>query len=413
MSQPSDPPAVLNPIRRSLRDYHFARLQKEAPRAKVRVHIIVGTRPELIKMAPVIQEFRASPHFDTKVVNTGQHVELVDRLFQNFGIIPDFDCELLLKGQALPSLYARALERFHGVVERERPDLILVQGDTASAAAAAMVGFLHSIPVGHVEAGLRTHNLYSPFPEEFNRVTISQIATFHFAPTQSAVRNLLAEGFAPSDIDMVGNTIVDALQQVLAQAREFASAEVRDFFEKYAGRKKILLTLHRREHSDEGLNEIFRVLGELAREFADETAILYPVHFTPAIRAKARACFGDTPNLSLVEPIDYFEFVSILKNVDLIVSDSGGIQEESVALRKPILILRDTSERMEVVEAGLGFLVGNNLPLLREKFAEWVTHGHDVPENDLLRSNPYGTGDAAKKIRGIVERFFDGASRHE
>jgi UDP-N-acetylglucosamine 2-epimerase (non-hydrolysing) len=393
---------------RTLLDLHQAKLRARAPGEKCKAHIVFGTRPELIKLAPVIRQFEASELFTTKTVNTGQHVELLEKLLERLQIRVDYHCELMTKGQSLPSLYSRAIEKLNAVIVADPPDVIIVQGDTTSAAAGALVGFLNVIPVAHVEAGLRTFNLLSPFPEELNRILIANMAALHFAPTRNSVDNLVRAGIATSDIFLVGNTIIDALQEMIEHSPAIDAEDLRRFFAENEGRKKVLLTLHRRENQDARLDAILQTLSDLARQHVSEVAILYPVHYTPLVKEKAHAYFGQLPNVRLCEPIDYFDFVHVLKQVDFIVSDSGGIQEEALALRKPILILRENTERGEVVEAGVGHLIGNDTEQLRSRFTQLVA-GIDAAEaNKILQSKPYGVGRSAERILETVSDFLQG-----
>ena len=391
-----------------LLDLQNRKLRDQTPRESYKVFVVVGTRPELIKLAPVIKCLKRSRAFDVKVINTGQHVELVNTLYQQMEVIPDFDCELLEKGQTLASSYSKALERLGRLVSEHSPDLILVQGDTLSAAAAALVGFLGIIPVGHVEAGLRTFNILSPFPEELNRTLIGQVATFHFAPTQRAVDNLIEAGVVPSDIFLVGNTVVDTLRQVLEREAGIATPDVQAFFQRNSTRRKILLTLHRRENQDGKLDTIFAAIASAATEHAGNAAILFPMHLTPQVRESAARHLAGLPNVVLCEPIDYLEFASVLKGVDFIVSDSGGIQEEALALAKPILVLRENSERPEIVESGLGHLVGSDMNLFLDKFRGLVSGDVTPLVTKVAESQPYGIGNSAERIRGVLEDFFVG-----
>lgn len=402
------PRAVSEVPSHSLLDLQDRRLRSQPRKERYKVFVIVGTRPELIKLAPVIKRLKSSAVFDAKVINTGQHVELVSTLYRQLGITPDCDCELLEKGQTLSSSYAKALERLGKLVSEHSPDLILVQGDTLSAAAAALVGFLNVIPVGHIEAGLRTFNILSPFPEELNRTLIGQVATFHFAPTQRAVNNLLDAGVVASDVFLVGNTVVDALHDVLDRGSKIETPVLREFFTANAGRKKILLTLHRRENQDGKLDVIFAAIAAAANEHATEAAILFPMHLTPLVRESAARHLGTLANVCLCEPVEYLEFVAVLQGADFIVSDSGGIQEEALALAKPILILRENSERPEIIEAGLGHLVGSDMDLFREKFRGLVSGKETPVPTKVAESQPYGIGNASDRICGIAEDFFTG-----
>ena len=394
--------------RQTLLDLHQAKLKPYVAGSKLGVHIIFGTRPELIKLAPVIRQFRASELFETKVINTGQHVELLENLIDRLQIKVDYECELLRKGQPLASLYSNAIEKLNDLVIADMPDVILVQGDTTTAAAGALVGFLNVIPVAHIEAGLRTFNLLSPFPEELNRMFIAEMATLHFAPTRDSVNNLVRAGIAASDIFLVGNTIIDSLNQMIDQSPGIESAELREFFAANGSKKKVLLTLHRRENQSERLDDILGALVELARKHERDVAILYPVHYAPLVKEKAYAYFAESPNVKLCEPIDYIDFVNVLKQVDFIVSDSGGIQEEALALQKPILILRENTERGEVIDAGVGCLVGHDPALLRTKFTELVEGINPGHLNKIVQSKPYGVGESAQRIRETVGDFLQG-----
>lgn len=402
------PSEIASGHQRRLLDLHLARLRTEGAGKKRKIHIVIGTRPELIKLAPLVYAFRRQPDdYEIKVIHTGQHIELVENLYKLFEIEPDYKCELLTKGQSLPALYSKAIDRLHALVAQDRPDLIIVQGDTTSAAAAALVGFLNIIPVAHVEAGLRTFDLYSPFPEELNRILIGQMAAFHFAPSQAAVDNLSRAGFPCSDIFLTGNTLIDSFHFVLDKVRDFQNRELDDFFKANEGRKKILLTLHRRENQDSQVDRIFQTIRESADECRGRAVVLFPVHLTPSIQEKAKKYFGDSENIKLCDPIEYFEFILVLKNSDFIVSDSGGIQEEAVVLRKPILILRDKTERMELVHSGLGELIGSDMELLKRRFRELLENTGDVAaDNKILQSMPYGIGQASTQIVKIISDYF-------
>ena len=402
------PHPAQNVARHSLLDLQNRKLESQAQKEKYKVFIIVGTRPELIKLAPVIKRLKLSEKLDTRIVNTGQHVELVNSLYQRFGLTPDFDCELLHKGQTLVDSYAKALERLGRLVSEEKPDLILVQGDTLSAAAAALVGFLNLVPVGLIEAGLRTFNILSPFPEELNRILIGQVATFHFAPTQRGSDNLLKAGVVSSDIFLTGNTVVDALREVLATSTQISRPEVKEFLSETTSKRKVLLTLHRRENQEGKLEVIFAAIAWVAKEHEKCVKILFPMHLTPLVRECASRHLQGLSNVILCEPIDYTEFVSVLQAVDFIVTDSGGIQEEALALEKPILVFRENTERPEIIEAGLGHLVGNDLDLFRKVFASLASSDPGTTRTKLSLSRPYGIGNAAERISSIIDKFFDG-----
>jgi len=394
--------------RRTLLDLHQAKLKPYAPGMKFKACIVFGTRPELIKLAPVVAQFRRSELFETRVINTGQHVELLENLISSLEVEVNYRCDLLKEGQPLASLYAKAIEKLNAIIAADVPDIILVQGDTTSAAAGALVGFLNVVPVAHIEAGLRTFNLLSPFPEELNRILIADMAALHFAPTQRSVENLKRTGISPSDIFHVGNTIIDSLNEVARRSPAILSSPLQQFFASNPNKKKVLLTLHRRENQEARLDPILQTLEDLAKEHAENVAILYPLHYTPVIRRKAKDCFRDSPNVTLCEPIDYLDFVNVLKQVDFIISDSGGIQEEALALRKPILILRENTERAEVIEAGVGFLVGDDPANLRASFNDLMAGLENAALNKTLQSRPYGVGESAHRICEIVGEFLKG-----
>ena len=396
-----------------LLDLHAANGLRLLPRQNCKVWVIIGTRPELIKMAPIVETLKADSFFETTVINTGQHQELVDTLYGLLGVKPDYDCELMSRGQSLSELYANAISRLDKLLLKNRPDMILVQGDTTSAAAAAMVGFLNIIPVGHVEAGLRTFNLHSPFPEELNRILIGQVTSFHFAPSEIAYRNLVRSGIDPKCIFLVGNTVVDSIHHVLGRLKGFETPMLKDFFTPN-GRKKVLLTLHRRENQQGHLDDFFRTIADVAQKHKERADILFPMHFTPLIREKGGQYLSGATNITLTEPIEYFDFIQAVNACDFIISDSGGIQEEALVLSKPILILRDTTERTEVIESGLGRLIGSDMTLFKTEFDRLVLEPGDEPQNKVIESKPYGTGNSAQLITGFIRDFFrDGAHSHQ
>lgn len=392
--------------RHSLLDLQNQKLGSQAQKQNYKVFVIVGTRPELIKLAPVIRHLRLSKMLDAKIVNTGQHLELVSSLYERLNLAPDFDCELLQRGQTLVDSYAKALERLGRLISEEKPDLILVQGDTLSAAAAALVGFLSLVPVGHIEAGLRTFNILSPFPEELNRILIGQVATFHFAPTQRGADNLLKAGVPSSDIFLTGNTVVDALREVLATFPKVSRPELKEFLNGSSAQKKVLLTLHRRENQDGRLDAIFEAIASAARRHENLARFLFPMHLTPLVRERASKYLGGLSNIQLCEPIDYTEFVAVLQAADFIVTDSGGIQEEALTLGKPVLVFRENTERPEILEAGLGHLVGNDLDLFQKIFSFLVSKETGAAPTKMALSRPYGIGNAAERICSVIDKFF-------
>lgn len=347
---------------------------------------VFGTRPEAVKMCPLILELKKRQRFDVKVCLTGQHREMLDGVTELFGINADYDLEVMKKGQTLADMTARIIDGIEWVLEEEKPDLVLVHGDTASAFAAALAAFYMKIPVGHVEAGLRTYDIFSPYPEEFNRRAVSLISTYDFAPTEAARENLIKEGKNPDRIFVTGNTVVDALK--------FTAKEVQ------TDEKLVLLTSHRRESIGEGMRNIFSAVRSIARKYPD-FKIVYPVHPNPAVRKIAEEILGGEENIDLCEPLDLKEFHSLLARSYLVMTDSGGVQEEASALGKPCLVLRDKTERRE---GGSLLLVGTNEDEILSAFERLVD---DKGLYDSIKNapNPFGDGKASERIADILERI--------
>ena len=351
-----------------------------------RILVAFGTRPEAIKVAPVIAALKADSRFDTCVCTTGQHRELLDQALQWFGLEPDIDLSLMRPGQDLTDLTARSLTAMRDVLADRQPDWVLVQGDTTSAMTAALGAYYQQIPVGHIEAGLRTGNIYAPFPEEVNRRMISQLASLHFAPTQRAADTLKNENIDPARICVTGNTVIDALA-MLRQSKPQTSQTNQ--------RKLILVTGHRRESFGEHLAAICRALHTLAKR--EDVEIIYPVHPNPQVQGPVHDALGNTPRVNLVSPLTYPEFVALMDRAHLIVTDSGGVQEEAGSVQARVLVTRHTTERPEAVEAGYATLVGADEALLvREANAAL-----DAPLPPAHK-NPFGDGCAAQRI---VERL--------
>jgi UDP-N-acetylglucosamine 2-epimerase len=360
-----------------------------------RVFCIVGTRPEAIKMAPVIRRFAAFPdRAECVVCSTGQHRQMLDQVFSAFRIQANIDLDLMQPNQTLGSLNARAMEALNRVLGNLAPDLVLVQGDTTTAMVGALAGYYHRIPVGHVEAGLRTQDPYSPFPEEINRRIISVLAALHFAPTQTAVDVLLREGYHAKSIYLTGNTAVDALLMTCEENRRSGRGN------RPVAPRRILVTAHRRENFDGPLRSICTALAEIARR-NDEVEIVYPVHPNPNVWKPVHESLSNRERIRLVEPMNYVDFVRVLDESYLVLTDSGGIQEEAPALGKPVLVMRETTERPESVTAGVAKLVGTDSrkivsateTLLRDP-AAYARMAHAV--------SPYGDGRAADRIVGII-----------
>jgi len=380
--------------------------------AKIKVMSVVGTRPEAIKMAPVIQELARTGGIVANVCSTGQHREMLDQVLQLFNLKPEFDLGIMRQGQDLSDVTCAVLTGMRGVLKSERPDFLLVQGDTTTAMAAAMAAFYEKIPVGHVEAGLRTGDLYSPWPEEGNRKLISAIAELHFAPTLMSQAALLREGVAQSQVLVTGNTVIDALLQVLAGIeadKDFISAlEARyAVLRGHSGRKDrpmILVTGHRRESFGGGFQNICHALRDLAGR--NDVDIVYPVHLNPNVREPVFRLLGDLPNIHLLEPLDYRPFVYFMKCADLILTDSGGIQEEAPSLNKPVLVMREVTERREALDGAIR-LVGTDRALIVSEAERILNKTSDLLQRTGL-PNPYGDGQARVRIvDAILNRFSD------
>ncbi len=360
---------------------------------------VFGTRPEAIKMAPLALSLAADERFDAKVCVTGQHREMLDQVLDLFELKPDHDLNIMKPGQDLTDVTTGILQGMKKVLAEVKPDIVLVHGDTSTTLSATLAAYYQQIPVGHVEAGLRTGNIYSPWPEEANRKLTGALAELHFAPTDRSRQNLLEEGVAPTKIYVTGNTVIDALLEVVHKL-EANSAFQQQFAEQFdfldANRKLILVTGHRRESFGGGFERICRALHDTAVRHPD-TQIVYPVHLNPNVREPVNRLLSDIDNVHLIEPLDYLPFVYLMNRAHLILTDSGGVQEEAPSLGKPVLVMRDTTERPEAVEAGTVKLVGTDVErivgelhtLLTDKTAyEAMSYAH----------NPYGDGRACQRI---------------
>ena len=365
---------------------------------QLKILVLFGTRPEAIKLAPVIRELRKK-FFQTIVVSSSQHKELLKPFLKMLEIDTDFDLRVMRKNQTPNEVCSRILAKLDKILEAEKPDLIIVQGDTATALAGALAGFNRKIPIGHVEAGLRSGNLNSPFPEEMNRRVVSQIASFHFAATEKNRRNLLSEGIPSEKIFVTGNPVVDCLHSILQKLKP--SLAIQELIKETAGKKRILLTTHRRESFGETMSGNLRVLRDFVGKRKD-VCLLFPVHPNPNVREITEEILSGTDCVHLLEPLNYIDFITLMKNAWLIVSDSGGVQEEAPSLGKPLLILRENTERPEAVRAGVAKLVGGNPRslkfMLEENYAveTWIKSVKEV-------DNPFGDGRAAQRIVKIIE----------
>jgi UDP-N-acetylglucosamine 2-epimerase len=371
----------------------------------MRILSVFGTRPEAIKMAPIIRRLAATPGITSLVCVTAQHRQMLDQVLSLFSITPDKDLDVMRDGQGLTWITTAVLERMADVYADLRPERVLVQGDTTTTFAASLAGFYAKVPVGHVEAGLRTGNVHSPWPEEMNRRLTTRIAELHFPPTEQARQNLLREGIEPSRIVVTGNTVIDALFDALAilDANPVWTAGIERRLPQFDPRKRIILvTLHRRENFDGGLERVARGLLRLAAR--GDVEIVYPVHLNPNVQQVAEAVLGSHDAIRLIPPLDYLPFVHLMRRADLIITDSGGVQEEAPSLGKPVLVTRDTTERPEAVEAGTVELVGTDTELLVAR-ASRLLDDRAAYERMSFAHNPYGDGKAAARI---VETLLNG-----
>lgn len=361
----------------------------------LKVLTILGTRPEAIKLAPVINAMRrAGGAFDVRVCLTGQHRELLQNLLPAFGIRPDEDLDSMLAGQTLCESTARILAGLQGSIVRFSPDLVLVQGDTTTTFCGALAAFYSKIPVAHVEAGLRTGDLHSPFPEEINRTLVTRLASFHFAATAAAAENLYAEGVPAANVWITGNTGIDAIAEISTRLKTGAAgAQLPIALD--PSRKLILVTAHRRENFPAGLEGIFRALRDLAQR--EDVQIVFPIHPNPNVRAMAMRMLPPHRRIHLIDPLEYTDFVELMRRSHLILSDSGGIQEEAPALGKPVLILRDTTERPEAVSAGASCLVGTSVEQIVDQTTKLLDDSSAYAEMATPR-NVYGDGQASERI---------------
>ncbi len=365
----------------------------------IRVCITLGTRPEAIKLAPVIQQFQQSPDFETKVVLTGQHREMVAQVMNWFGLSEDHDLAIMQAQQTLTDITCRSLKGLEELFQGMQPDIVLVQGDTSTAFSAALAAFYQKIPVGHVEAGLRTDNILNPFPEEANRRLISQLAQLHFAPTDLSKQNLERSGLV-GEIHMTGNTVIDALLTVAAKSPECLVPGL-----DWNAHRIILATVHRRENWGAPLEDIITSFQQILEQFP-ETALLLPLHRNPTVREPLQAALGDHPRAFLTEPLDYPQLVGAMQRCTLLMTDSGGIQEEAPGLGKPALVLRETTERPEAVMAGTAKLIGTDPAKVVPAAAELLSdrHAYAAMAN---ATNPFGDGHATERIMALVKSYFE------
>jgi len=381
-----------------------------------RVMLTFGTRPEAIKMCPLVKELQKhSSEFETIVCVTGQHRQMLDQVLQLFGVIPDYDLNIMKQGQDLYDVTARVLIGMRDVLKETQPDVVLVHGDTTTSTAAALAAFYQQIPVGHVEAGLRTHNIYSPWPEEMNRQITGRIATYNFAPTPLSKQNLLREAIAEESITVTGNTVIDALYWVVDKIKNDASlnAELEgtlksagyDVSRLAGGKKLVLITGHRRENFGDGFINMCTAIKDLAVRYPD-VDFIYPMHLNPNVRKPIHEVFGENlsnlGNMFFIEPLEYLCFVYLMEKSTIVLTDSGGIQEEAPGLGKPVLVMRDTTERPEALDAGTVKLVGTDYNKI-VKGVSYLLDNQDAYELMSMSVNPYGDGNACNRIVNILQ----------
>lgn len=360
-----------------------------------KVMLVFGTRPEAIKMCPLVNELKGRKGIETTVCVTGQHRQMLDQVLEAFSVKPDYDLSIMKDRQTLFDVTANILNRIREVLEEVCPDVVLVHGDTSTTFVTALACYYLQIPVGHVEAGLRTYNIYSPYPEEFNRQAVGIIAAYHFAPTELSRENLLKEGKNPASIYVTGNTAIDALKTTVRE--DYTHPEL----EWAKGSRLIMITAHRRENLGEPMKHMFRAIRRVCDEHPDIKAI-YPIHMNPVVRETAREILGDDERIRIIEPLDVLDFHNFLARSYLILTDSGGIQEEAPSLGKPVLVMRDTTERPEGIAAGTLKLVGTEEAVIYENF-KLLLENQEEYEKMSTASNPYGDGFASQRIADILE----------
>lgn len=365
---------------------------------KIKVMSIFGTRPEAIKMAPLVKELEKRPEIESIVCVTAQHREMLDQVLATFQITPDYDLNMMKQGQTLSDITTRALNGIDGVLKEAKPDIVLVHGDTSTTFAGALAAFYNQIAIGHVEAGLRTYDKYSPYPEEMNRQMVDCMTDMYFAPTQLSRENLLKENLPDEKIYVTGNTVIDAMSTTVDESYSHPELEWLD------GDKLILLTAHRRENLGEPMRNIFRGIRKVLDEVPGYK-VIYPIHKNPLVRAAADEIFGDCDRVKLIEPLEVFDFHNFQNKAHIILSDSGGIQEEAPSLGKPVLVLRNTTERPEGIAAGTLKLVGTDSEVIYRETLRLLTDSEEY-ERMSKASNPYGDGHASERIvDAIIEKF--------
>ena len=369
--------------------------------SKIKVMSVFGTRPETIKMAPVVRELEKREEIESIVCVTAQHRQMLDQVLEAFHIEPDYDLDIMKQGQSLSDITTRVLQGMEGVIKEVRPDIVLVHGDTTTTFAGALAAFYQQVAIGHVEAGLRTHNKYSPFPEEMNRQFVGAMADLNFAPTEQSKQNLLNEGKDPESIYVTGNTAIDALNLTVDK-------EYKDEIINWVGEDRlIVLTAHRRENLGEPMLRMFHAIRRIIEKY-DDVKMVYPVHLNPLVVDAANKVFGDCDRIKLIKPLEVVEFHNLLSNSYLILTDSGGIQEEAPSLGKPVIVLRDTTERPEGIEAGTLKLAGTEEETIFQLVDELLSDEKEYQRMSKA-SNPYGDGHASERIADAIIAHFNKA----
>ena len=359
-----------------------------------KIMVVFGTRPEAIKMCPLVNELKSRENIITKVCVTGQHRQMLDQVSEIFKVVPDYDISIMKDKQTLFDITTNILNRIKEVLEQEKPDVVLVHGDTSTTFVTALACFYMQIPVGHVEAGLRTYNIYSPYPEEFNREAVGIISQYNFAPTEVSKENLLREGKKPETVYVTGNTVIDALKTTVREDYKHPELEWAD------GSRLIMLTAHRRENLGEPMHRMFRAIRRIVDETPD-VKVIYPIHMNPVVRKAADEELGDDDRIHIIEPLDVLDFHNFMARSYLILTDSGGIQEEAPSLGKPVLVMRDTTERPEGIKGGTLKLGGTDEEVIYQEFKKLLTDKAEY-EKMSQASNPYGDGFACKRLAEVL-----------
>lgn len=372
----------------------------------MKIMVIAGTRPEAIKVAPIVIELKKRPQIHTLLCNSGQHKQMLDEVFADFKLVPDIALNVMSDNQSLASLTARLFDSFERILEKEKPDLIVVQGDTTTVMVAAMCAYYRGIKIAHIEAGLRSFNKHAPFPEEVNRQIVTRIADLHFAPTRNAYANLIREGIDPDYAFVTGNTVIDSLMR--AKELSLGKDEYLDSTVKHAiadGKRIVLITAHRRENFGKGFDEICNAINSLANKYED-CLFVFPVHLNPNVQVPVKNLLKNTPRVYLIPPLSYFQFQALLRSSYLVLTDSGGLQEEAPALCKPVLIMRDVTERPEGVKTGCARLVG----VKKQSIVDGVSLLLDCEDEYIKMTsaqNPYGHGHSAERIVDAILRTYE------